>query len=261
MALRMLAIPAGSITLRDARRASWRTAALEPFTIAATPVTRAQLAAVAGTTITAPGDALAAHGIRWREAIDWCVAASIADGLAPAYEVDDDAVIWHAAADGYRLPTEAEWEWACRARTREPTYGPLEQIAWTASDGVDGPQPVAGKAANAWGLHDVLGNVWEWCWDLADPARYADYRVLRGGGWADRPWSVRASVRRATAPDALLEDVGFRVARGAVAGGGDPVQGWSEVADRERAAIAGPLPVGWTPLGRTPRRTPPIGRL
>ena len=81
---------------------------------------------------------------------------------------------------------------------------------------VSGPQPVARKAPNAYGLFDMLGNVWEWVWDYADTARYADYRTLRGGGWADRPWSCRASVRRGSAPDAVLEDVGFRVARGVV---------------------------------------------
>ena len=121
-----------------------------------------------------------------------------------------------------------------------------------------GAQPVAGKAANAFGLFDTLGNVWEWCWDHADTARYGDYRSLRGGGWADREWSVRASVRRGSAPDAVLEDVGFRVARGAV---GEPglepndaaAQGWSAAADLARADVRGPRPIGWTPLGRIVR--------
>lgn len=103
------------------------------------------------------------------------------------------------------------------------------------------------KKANPHGLHDMLGNIWEWCWDYADPARYGDYRSLRGGGWADEPWSVRASVRRGSAPDAVLEDVGLRLARGLVGSPGQ-AQGWSHEADRQRAAICGPLPVGWTPL-------------
>ena len=77
--------------------------------------------------------------------------------------------------------------------------------------------------------------------------RYGDYRTLRGGGWEDEPWSVRASVRRGSSPDAVLEDIGLRVARGPVGTGGK-AQGWSHEADRERAAIRGPLPVGWTPL-------------
>jgi formylglycine-generating enzyme len=157
--------------------------------------------------------------------------------------------VWDVGADGLRLPTEAEWEWACRAGTSGPAYGTLADIGWTALDQVDAPQDVAGKAANAHGLFDMLGNVWEWCWDYADPARYADYRTLRGGGWADREWSCRASVRRGSAPDAVLEDVGFRVARGAAGPSGThEAQGWSADSDRRRAAISGPLPIGWTPL-------------
>ena len=145
------------------------------------------------------------------------------------------------------MPTEAEWEYACRAGTTSPTYGPLEDIAWTSLDHLEGPQPVGMKKANPHGLHDMLGNIWEWCWVYADPARYGDYRSLRGGGWADEPWSVRASVRRGSAPDAVLEDVGLRLARGLVGSPGQ-AQGWSHEADRQRAAICGPLPVGWTPL-------------
>lgn len=179
----------------------------------------------------------------------WCNAASAHAGLAQAYRLGSGHVIWDPCADGYRLPTEAEWEDACRAGTLEPTYGPLADIAWTAADAVEGPQPVGVKGPNAFGLFDMLGNVWEWCWDYADPARYGAYRTMRGGGWADRSWSCRASVRRASAPDAVLEDVGFRVACGAVGGTDrEAAQGWSHDADRARADIRGPLPTGWTPL-------------
>lgn len=66
----------------------------------------------------------------------------------------------------FRLPTEAEWECACRAGTTGPTYGPLDEIAWYHKSGMRGPQPVAQKAPNAWGLFDMLGNVEEWCQDL-----------------------------------------------------------------------------------------------
>jgi len=69
----------------------------------------------------------------------------------------------------FRLPTEAEWECACRAGTTGPTYGPLDEIAWYYKSGVWGPQPVAQKAPNAWGIYDMLGNVDEWCQDLEGP--------------------------------------------------------------------------------------------
>ncbi len=121
-------------------------------------------------------------------------------GLDPAYAFDGEDVTWHVDADGYRLPTEAEWEYACRAGSTGPHYGPLAEVAWTAADGVSTPQHVGGKLPNLNGLFDTLGNVWEWCWDLLDPARYDDYRVFRGGGFADDAWSVRASTRRGGAP-------------------------------------------------------------
>lgn len=105
-----------------------------------------------------------------------------------------------------------------------------------------------GKHPNLNGLFDTLGNVWEWCWDLLDPARYGGYRVFRGGGFADDAWSVRASTRRGGAPRMHHEDVGFRVARGGF-DGTDAAQGWSARADDERAAMDGPLPPGWTPRG------------
>ncbi|MFT0847673.1 SUMF1/EgtB/PvdO family nonheme iron enzyme [Actinomycetaceae bacterium L2_0104] len=122
-------------------------------------------------------------------------------------------------------------------------------MAWTDADAITGAQPVGQKQPNAFGLFDMLGNVWEWCWDYSDPARYADYRVLHGGGWADKHWSVRASVRRGSMPGARLDDVGFRFVQGSVGDASDhAAQGWSQHADCEHAQINGPLPIGWTPL-------------
>lgn len=231
--------------LRDARTGLSREVVLSAFTIAAAPVTVGQFAE----TSEAVDGSIPVHGVTWFDAVAWCNEASRADGLPPAYTIDGRDVVWDLSSDGYRLPTEAEWEWAARGGSRAATYGPLEEVAWTAADGVHGPQPVGKKRANPYGLVDAIGNVWEWCWDYADPARYADYRSLRGGGWADEAWSCRASVRRGSAPDAVLEDVGFRVARGpAGSPGATEGQGWSAAADRERANVRGPLPIGWTPL-------------
>lgn len=248
-------IPAGSVTLRDARRGTERTVKLVSYEFATTTVTATEF--MAGRRLTEQEGRLPATGVRWMDAVTWCNSASEAERLQPAYLELASGVRWDPTANGFRLPTEAEWVHASMGGTPGPRHGPLDEIAWSASDRVTGPRPAALKAANAFGVFDTLGNVWEWCWDRLDPARYGDYRLLKGGGWADPAWSCRVGVRRGNAPDAVVEDVGLRIARGAVAPGGDGDasglgtgggQGWSEAADRRRASLPHPLPLGWTPL-------------
>jgi formylglycine-generating enzyme required for sulfatase activity len=236
-------IGAGSVTLHDARRGVRWSVELEPFEIGVFAVTQEQLAELLG--VTADHPRRPATDVTWQRAIRFCNAASEWEGLDPAYTFDGEDVTWHVDVDGYRLPTEAEWEHACRAGSTGPHYGELSEIAWTVADGLSVPAEVGGKLPNLNGLFDTLGNVWEWCWDLLDPARYRDYRVFRGGGFADDSWSVRASTRRGGGPRMHHEDVGFRVARGGY-DGTDAAQGWSARVDAERAAVDGPA--GWTPL-------------
>ncbi|WP_245192849.1 SUMF1/EgtB/PvdO family nonheme iron enzyme [Kocuria sp. JC486] len=248
----MVQIPAGSLTMADARNQQKSTVELHPFSIASTPVTVAQFE---GHSESTRQDEQPATGVTWYDALTWCNRRSLEEGLSPAYDFTNDWAWWDTTSPGYRLPTEAEWEYACRAGTTGPTYGPLQDIAWTALDDLAGPQAVGLKQPNAFGLHDTLGNVWEWCWDLADPARYGRYRTIRGGGWADPHWSCRASVRRSTAPDAVIEDIGFRPARGAAPLSDSRTaafQGWSDDADRVRARVKGFIPFGWTPLSDFP---------
>lgn len=241
-------IEGGTVELHDARRKLRRRVELEPFEIGVYAVTQSQLGELLGE---ATDDGTShperpATDVSWLRAIRFCNAASEWEGLDPAYSYDGEQVTWHVDSDGIRLPTESEWEFACRAGSTGPQYGPLVDVAWTSLDGVTSPQPVGGKHPNLNGLFDTLGNTWEWCWDHLDPARYADYRVFRGGGYADDTWSVRASVRRGGAPRMHHEDVGFRVARGGF-DAVDAAQGWSAAADRERATLEGPTPFGWTP--------------
>jgi len=129
-----------------------------------------------------------------------------------------------------RLPSEAEWEYACRAGTTGPTYAgagkqALDRIAWWSGNSEGQTHPVREKQPNAWGLHGMLGNVWEWCSDrhgpyssesAADPSGPVQGvpRVFRGGGWFCDAGFVRAAYRGAYHPVYRLDDLGFRLARG-----------------------------------------------
>lgn len=240
----MVRVESGGVSLHDARRQRRWSVDVKPFEISIVPVTEEIYGRVSG--VLRGSSLRPVTEVSWLNAIRFCNAASLREDLEEVYTVNAHAVVWHPDRFGYRLPTEAEWEYACRAGTAGPRYGDLPQIAWTAGDHVHTPQDVGLKRANDFGLFDALGNVWEWCWDYLDPARYDDYRVFRGGGFADEKWSVRASVRRGGAPGAKHEDVGFRIARGALSDR-EIVQGWSAQADEERAQIKGAIPFGWTP--------------
>ncbi|HEX5997721.1 MAG TPA: SUMF1/EgtB/PvdO family nonheme iron enzyme [Jiangellales bacterium] len=151
--------------------------------------------------------------VSWLDAVQYCNSFSEGRGRVPAYRVQGEDVEWDEGADGYRLPTEAEWEYACRARTAGPRYGALDEIAWYRANSAGQIHEVGGKRSNSWGFYDMLGNVWDWCWDIYDAEVYGPYRVLRGGGWFDEHWSCRASVRRRSHPTLKIDDVGFRIAR------------------------------------------------
>lgn len=214
----MVPVARGQVTLADRRTRRRWSVDLPPFEIAAFPVTRAEYATVtAGLPSAAGGDRLPVEGVSWWDAVRFCNALSRRDGLTPAYQLDGDGdgdgVAWDRSAEGYRLPTEAEWEYACRAGTTGPRYGRLEDIAWYRGNSGERLHEVGGRQPNAWGLYDMLGNVWDWCWDVYDAEVYGTYRVLRGGGWFDEHWSCRASVRRRSHPSYTVDDVGFRIAR------------------------------------------------
>ncbi len=127
---------------------------------------------------------------------------------------------------GYRLPTEAEWEHFARAGSDAAYHSSadLDTVAWYTSNSDEKIRAVGGKSANAWGLHDVHGNVWEWVWDwygeygtaaAVDPVgpRSGQARVARGGSWGSSAHSVRAAARNARSPRYRDYSLGFRVVR------------------------------------------------
>ncbi|MEU3179563.1 formylglycine-generating enzyme family protein [Streptomyces albidoflavus] len=215
---RLLAVPAGEVVLRDEAAKTERTVAVDAFELGACPVTRERYEAVTGTVPAGPGgpDAPVTE-VSWTDALRYCNLLSQALGLRPCYLLDDDpdarATRWDQDADGFRLPTEAEWEYACRAGSPQVRYGPLDVVARHRGNSGGCLHPVATRQANAFGLYDMLGNVWEWCWDLYDPGVYGPYRVFRGGGWQDEPRGVRAACRRKSHPTLRIDDLGFRPAR------------------------------------------------
>lgn len=126
----------------------------------------------------------------------------------------------------YRLPTEAEWEYAARAGTNESSVANLDAQAWSRDNSDKKSHPVGQKLPNAWGLYDMQGNVWEWCADWFDVGYYrtaaevdptgpsaGTHRVVRGGGWYSGSRYCRVSVRGWVSPEARGSNDGFRCAR------------------------------------------------
>jgi len=171
--------------------------------------------------------------VSWLDAIDYCNERSRREGLTPVYtfisEGDRRRVTWNQRANGYRLPTEAEWEYACRAGTATPhnTGGEFnDDIGWYLANSGNTTRPVGQKPPNAWGLFDTHGNVWEWCWDFYDrypsngrsetnptgPASGSS-RSIRGGSWRDPEVNLRSASRVTVRYGPRADNVGFRVAR------------------------------------------------
>jgi formylglycine-generating enzyme required for sulfatase activity len=213
----LVEIPGGAIELRDDRIKHQWTVRVESFLLARYPVTQDVYFAVTGESPgTFKGDKRPVETVSWRDAADFCNLLSEKAGLQPCYRLSStgEEITYHPASDGYRLPAEAEWEYACKAGTTGTRYGEIDQIAWYKGNSEGTTHPVGLKAPNAWGLYDMLGNVWEWCTDVYDPHVYGAYRVFRGGGWADEARGCLATNRRRSHPASFkIDDLGFRIAR------------------------------------------------
>ncbi len=182
------------------------------------------------------------ENVSWHNAVEFCNRLSQLDGFTPCYRGQDDETVCDFSADGYRLPTEAEWEYACRAGTTTPfntgnaitmdqanfNIVPPVNPAVPPDDYPHRTLPTGRYMPNAWGLLDMHGNVWEWCWDWDDDTYYSNSpdmdpsgpeagqrRIIRGGSWNNTAEQVRSALRFRSSPRGRVDNVGFRVVRSA----------------------------------------------
>lgn len=189
------------------------------------------------------GDNLPVEKVSLYDAVEFCNKLSIKNGLKPYYKIDKDINdpnydypgVWRAGenrylvtilgGNGFHLPTEAEWEYACRAGTTTKYYWGDKvngDYCWYGGNSEEKTHPVGEKIPNAFGLYDMSGNVSEWCWDWFGPYRkdssknpqgalMGEKRVLRGGSWNDDGNGSNASIRFHDCPGVLSNLYGFRI--------------------------------------------------
>jgi formylglycine-generating enzyme required for sulfatase activity len=216
LGMRMVRVPAGSFRmgsppgepLRQEEEAPRRVTLSRSFRIAATEVTQKQwLALMPQNRSPQAGDDLPVTSVSWKDAQEFCLKLSQREGTT------------------YRLPTEAEWEYVCRAGGASPPAAGAElaAVAWHADNSEGTTHTVGSKRPNAWGLHDTLGNVAEWTLDAYGPYPRVEEekdptgpatgstRVVRGGSWRGFPPALRCAARVGTPESYQLPHVGLRV--------------------------------------------------
>ena len=249
----------GAVSLKSPEEENWRIedenrheVTVSGFWMSPYEVTQAEYERLTGVNPSSfKGENLPVESVSWLDAVRFCNAKSNEAGLTMAYQIDGETVAWNRSANGYRLPTEAEWEYACRAGTMTPFntiysagpeeanyYGhyPYEIEENYLNDSVLETRPgryrqttveVTEFAPNPWGLYNMHGNVNEWCWDLygayetakntIDPtgAQNGTRRVYRGGGWNDFGKNLRSAYRAAGELNMASYNLGIRLVRSA----------------------------------------------
>jgi len=254
----LILIKGGTFTMGSPKSEPWRgkdevqhQVTISNFLMAKFEVTQKEYSQVMGNNPSRfRGDNLPVENVSWYDAAAFCNRLSRKNNLAEAYKIEGESVTWNREANGFRLPTEAEWEYACRAGTTTPFN--TETSISTKEANYYGTYPymietyyfqqrklktrpgeyrektvrVGTFPPNRWGLHDMHGNVWEWCWDWygkypsdhqTDPQGPSSgtLKVNRGGGWNDFAKHLRSAYRASNPPGSRTFNLGFRVVRNA----------------------------------------------
>jgi len=232
------AIPAGTFEMgspvgekgRDRGERQHRVTITRGFWMGETEVTQGQWKAVMGSNpsyFPRCGADCPVEQVSWFAVVRFANALSRKAGFEQCYQISGETVTFKGlSCTGYRLPTEAEWEYAARAGTtdRYPGGNDFDAVGWSNDNSGRETRQVGTKRANAWGLHDMSGNVWEWVWDwkgmypsaaVTDPTGPSSGfgRVMRGGSWYGSAESCRSAVRDDSVPLNQFHFFGFRLAR------------------------------------------------
>lgn len=177
------------------------------------------------------GSGLPVESITWLDAVNFCNTLSEQENLTPCYTINGSAVVWDTLATGYRLPTEAEWEYAATGgywgnQTLYSGSNAVDEVAWYHSNAQTVTQTVGQKTANEYQLYDMTGNVWEWCWDFYEASYYGVspgndpkgpdtgvMRVIRGGSCTEAAFECRVVNRESFDAGRSDTDIGFRPVR------------------------------------------------
>ncbi len=253
----MILIPAGSFTMGrtkgsgDSDELPTHKVTLSSFYMGKYEVTQAEWTKIMGNNPASGygvGDNHPVYNVSWYAVLKYCNLRSMGEGLTPVYTISgstdpanwgnvptSDDKTWNAAicnwsANGYRLPTEAEWEYAARGATNKPDYlysgsDDINAVAWYSDNNrPNGSKPVGRKAPNGLGLYDMSGNVWELCWDWYEKYRRnaqsnptgpasGSFRVIRGGDWGYSIHFCRVAYRYQNSSSGSLYSIGFRLCR------------------------------------------------